>query len=1733
LGVLTSYFVNEPDEVDQILPHYKNLPAVLESRPLSDHAPRTGGDLILNRLEELDTTEWVSNAREALLQLDFEIASYEDRPLRKIETIEYRRLLRRRAILLRRLRILAELRVAGVLPAWLRLLCLPVLPADLRPAIPRGEGLVRVSDVNKLYQRVISRNLLVSEIRRETTIQENISYRGDLRYAQRLLQEGVDALIENGRGGAKPETDARGRRLKSLAETLKGKRGRFRRNLLGKRVDYSGRSVIVSGPERSLHECGLPGERALVLLQPFLLRHLRGRVVNGVRVANRLRARQLLEKPTPAVWQEISYAAASIPILLNRAPTLHRFGFQAFQPRIVSGRALRLHPLTCSGFNADFDGDQRAVHIPLSSRARAEAWRLRTPGSHFFSPATGEPAFLPSQDRVLGCYYLTTTNWDRWDQWVGQELVYSTLADLRGDFERGKVHPHQPVWIARSRYIEHEEGEAAPLELRIYEPGTVDCSYLNQTNLYSTTDWIPLTYVRTTVGRARRGEVLDEAIHTGTKVRPQSFFCFMKISNHFFDRSLDKGRLKELVRWTFEQYGAAAAVDLSERLKNVGFRAAAAAGVSLGVEDLRIPPEKRRVAERAEVSVRFADVAGPRGAATVAERSQSRIDAWSRASEARKTSIVDTFRVEDPLSPLYLRAFSGARGNRTQVRQLIGRRGLRVDPLGRLVEFPIRSNFKEGRTLTEFLISCYGARKGIVDTALRTATAGYLTRRLVDVAHYQVIGRLDCGTRRAIQLTPLKNSEGQVLRSRAERAIGRALATPIDGIGPRNTFLTPELAVKREGLGVTPWIRSPLSCRAGSLGPRPDRFVLQRYVNTNTRTQLNRLRGFNLCQRCYGWSLADAALVHLGEAVGILAAQSIGEPGTQLTRRTFHTGGVFSGTTGAVLRAVVSGTVSFPKLLRGRRARTRVGKIGYLTRESGTLLLNDQDGKELAALPITAGTLLLVREGQQVTEGTALADLSTYNSLQQGELIVRVTRAPHGGQLRFEKINLKTPTNVPPLFSLDPIQEARKRPPWIHAPRTEGLSRLRLFSGEVLEVPIRAGKTGFFDFHEGDLLAPSAQTSKIQVKAPATWDKDGSLVVEKTTLSAPLARASFYSSCYSFSTKKDAYTAFLEKQNWKGTVVLPSHGTYVTTGRSSPRDSVRLSGTQWAWLPPRPDQTVLFQKSTKPAYLKKRSRKVANRGIPPFFGRKYTFTPQTKKAGTGVEGPLSIPVRAVVHGYSSVRFRHNSFLPVAQSTIAIANSVPTPPTFLGRNWRSIANKQGRFWYRAPQNYLYQPNTRSWKSPLPPRRQNLVSQQTWNSVFLSPTIQWDGVSRLQDYKRDTKELRADSQGFKIRPGRAYHSSSSAFLGTITHRTHDWGEFVTAQTFSASRHHQLFRGRLNVFALKTPLGLPLAKRGSYCTRPSHVRKGAGALVPGLIRAVGRGYTLFRRTTDWNLAPESIVRANNGELLLRHWPLSSTRGRAIETGDITSGIPRVEALLETRERTGVPAFARGLYEDFLEQGRSPRLAVRKSIHITQRARLDNVQRIYRTNGVSIDDKHVELIVRPRAFCEVSRDSSWHEPLARGESYPREVLERANHLRALYNVTQAFTPQDFYPRIEYVPLVCGLTKASLLTISDSFLSAASFQETSRVLARAGVRGRTDYLLGLKENLILGTRLPIGTAARHLLWYQPTDKPKLSLGRFVLTQTRWDDTPSTPKNPSWLDALAYLGENDEKKDLL
>lgn len=1194
----------------------------------------------------------------------------------------------------------------------------------------------------------------------------------------------------------------------------------------------------------------------------------------------------------------------------------------------------------------------------------------------------------------------------------------------------------------------------------------------------------------------------------------------MKPSKTFFDRSLDKGRLKQRIRWTFENYGAPAAVDLVERLKNLGFRSAAAAGISLGVEDLRIPREKRRATKRTEVAVRFSELATARGSSTVAERSQARVQAWALASESRKTAIVDTFRSEDPLSPLYRRAFSGARGNRTQVRQLIGRRGLRVDPLGRLVEFPIRSNFKEGRTLTEFLISCYGARKGIVDTALRTATAGYLTRRLVDVAHYQVIGRLDCGTRRAIRLEPLQTDDGRQLTPLSERLVGRALARPLPGLAPRNTFLTHDLAEQATRLGRNPWVRSALACRASTLGPRPERFLRQRYLSADVRDPAPRLRGFSLCQRCYGWSLADAGLVHLGEAVGILAAQSIGEPGTQLTRRTFHTGGVFSAGGGSLLRANFSGWIHFSKPTKGRLARTRIGRIGFLTREAGHLQLRSDQGKILRELDFPAGSLLFVREGQKVLEGFTLGEKPPALVIREGEVVIRRNRTSHGGQLRYLDVQEKLPTE--------------KTLEWSNVIRTDDFSRIRLLGGEVVDLPVRNQTAGSFPYRTGDRIAPSVISTVGARVAPRAWSQMPGKAQEEQSYGFLGTRKEFRKATYLFQTPLSLSQRSLFKQRWKGRTPFLRNSSLLCTPfelSAQPREKSSEEVTV-GWKTSRPTAIVSTSFRLKPAFSEegKPKRRRSSRPPGPPAGKAETLRPRARlyQRGKSLEATtLPNPAVAITptRGY---------------------------PHALG-----LPNKQQAFWTEPNVRVKAQGTSQKGTVVFETLDAAFPTKALLANSYGKPRLQLKSTRLLRTYLADQTVSLRDAQVFNTRAGWRFARPQSSLLGLLTLRTNEWGEFAAQQELPKAKLRQLFISRGNVGAVKFPLGLKARPRGSFCSPPQHIGGPAGPSWPGQLISYHRGKAVLRRTTDWNLPPDSRIRGRQGDLIPRYWPISASRSRLVETGDITSGIPRVEALLEARERSGIAPFVQGLFERFKEAGDPPMLAVRKSVHAAQRSIIDSVQRIYRTNGVVIDDKHIELIVRPRGYGEVTRDSAWHEPLARGEVHPIEVLERANQLRGLYNLTKAVEERDLYPRIEYQPLILGLTRASLLTTSESFLSAASFQETSRVLARSGVRGRTDYLLGLKENLILGTRLPIGTAARHLLLTPPKAEPESSVTSRVenplapaergpknwlvfaanaktreeFRDRRWNDRPLLPKDPSWLDALVYLGEVFEREE--
>ncbi|MGQ9683717.1 MAG: DNA-directed RNA polymerase subunit beta' [Anaerolineae bacterium] len=701
----------------------------------------------------------------------------------------------------KRLRVVESLRQSGNRPEWMILTALPVIPPELRPMVQLDGGRFATSDLNDLYRRVVNRNNRLKHLIKLQAPEVII------RNEKRMLQEAVDSLIDNSRRGK--AISLRGRRqLKSLSDMLKGKQGRFRRNLLGKRVDYSGRSVIVVGPNLKLHQCGLPKRMALELFKPFVMNKL----VEYSYAINVKGAKRLVERETPEVWEVLEEVIKTRPVLLNRAPTLHRLGIQAFEPVLVEGNAIQIHPLVCFAFNADFDGDQMAVHVPLSSRAVREARELMLASKNLLLPANGEPAVGPSKDMVLGCYYMTMER----EGLPGEGKAFGDYDEVELAYSLGKVHLHSKITF----YTE-------PGPRRRRRP------------------------IETTVGR-----VLFNAI-----LPPELRFC---------NEVMDKGALKRLVAEGYRKLGMEGCAELVDRIKDIGFRYATQSGVTIAIDDLSVPAEKSQILDQVGQKVAEVERQYRRGLITENEQYLKTVELWTEATEEVTAAVS---RRLDPQGAIGVMANSGAtKGGLQPIRQLAGMRGLMADPSGRIIPLPIRSNFREGLTTLEYFISTHGARKGLADTALRTADAGYLTRRLVDVAQDVIINLEDCGTKDGVWIEA--RSSQSAGESFAERVVGRLaagqLVHPTTGevLLDDNEMITEEKVAAMQAAGIEKVrVRSPMTCQ---------------------------LR-YGICSRCYGRDLARGGLVRVGEAVGTVAAQSIGEPGTQLTLRTFHTGGVAGG----------------------------------------------------------------------------------------------------------------------------------------------------------------------------------------------------------------------------------------------------------------------------------------------------------------------------------------------------------------------------------------------------------------------------------------------------------------------------------------------------------------------------------------------------------------------------------------------------------------------------------------------------------------------------------------------------------------------------------------------------------------------------------------------------------------------------------------------------------------------
>ena len=706
---------------------------------------------------------------------------------------------------IKRLRLIEAFRKSGARPEWMILSTLPVIPPDLRPMVQLDGGRFATSDLNDLYRRVINRNNRLSRLL-DLEAPEII-----IRNEKRMLQEACDALIDNGRRG-RAIAGTGNHRLKSLSDMLKGKQGRFRQNLLGKRVDYSGRSVIVVGPELKLHQCGLPKKMALELFKPFVMRQL---VEKGF-AHNIKSAKRIVERVRPEVWDVLEDVIKDHPVLLNRAPTLHRLGIQAFMPVLVEGSAIQIHPLVCFAFNADFDGDQMAVHVPLSTAAQQEAKDLMLSTQNLLSAADGSPVVSPTHDMVLGCYYLTVEAPDE----KGAGKAFSSAAEVIMASQLGHVHVQAPVKV----------------ELELTEPVGEDGETVTRTELVDTTP----------------GRVIFNTVIPGEL--------------GFINRIMDRKGLKALIAQCYRELGPAATTSLVDGIKTLGFHYATVAGITIGIDDIRVPTEKVKLLAEADSRVNDIDREFRKGFITDDERYTQTVDVWRATTDDVTEKMLNGL---DKRGSVWMITHSGARGNVTQVHQLAGMRGLMADPSGRIIDLPIRSNLREGMSVLEYFISSHGARKGLADTALRTADSGYLTRRLVDVAQDVITREDDCGTDLGTWIT--RDESEQIPEPFGDRLVGRMAAIDVvdekagETIVARNDEID-EVAIERiEAAGIDRVnVRSPLTCAARH----------------------------GVCRMCYGRNLATGNLVELGQAVGIIAAQSIGEPGTQLTMRTFHTGGV-------------------------------------------------------------------------------------------------------------------------------------------------------------------------------------------------------------------------------------------------------------------------------------------------------------------------------------------------------------------------------------------------------------------------------------------------------------------------------------------------------------------------------------------------------------------------------------------------------------------------------------------------------------------------------------------------------------------------------------------------------------------------------------------------------------------------------------------------------------------------
>lgn len=1557
----------------------------------------------------------------------------------------------KRIKLVKRLRLLNKLIKAQIDPAWIVMDSVPVLPPDLRPMVQLDGGRFATSDLNDLYRRVINRN------NRLLKLQEMYAPEIIIRNEKRMLQEAVDALIDNGRRG-REVVGSNGRHLKSLSDIIEGKQGRFRQNLLGKRVDYSGRSVIVVGPKLKLHQCGIPAPILLELFKPFIIE----RIIKSGLAPNIKTAKRMIEQDLSVVWETLEEVIKDHPVLLNRAPTLHRLGIQAFQPILVEGRAIQLHPLVCSAFNADFDGDQMAIHVPLSVEAQAEARLLMMASNNLLLPSTGTPAVIPSQDMILGLYYLTIGH-PRAEELPAYNAVFANIQDAISAHEEKLVHVHSKVKL---RF----KGEL----------------------------------IETTIGRIIVNDIVQSSLPHNKEFR-------------FVDEHMGKKELSILFTELYELFGTSCLAAIADKLKDLGFGYATYAGVTIGIEDLDVPKAKYSLINEAEDYMIDARKLYEKGHITEVERYNRVIDTWSETTDKVTDEVIKNL---DPLNPVYMMAFSGARGNISQVRQLVGMRGLMADSQGKIIDQPITSNFREGLSVTEYVISSYGARKGIVDTALKTADSGYLTRRLVDVAQDVIISEDDCGTDRYIELEPIEGGVLSIEKRLTSRTLAEDIVHPETGelILQKNEVITRHKSKEIADAGfVKVKVRSPLTCDSA--------------------------RG--CCAKCYGTSLATNKPVAKGEAVGIIAAQSIGEPGTQLTMRTFHTGGAVAGRASRkLLKAPSAGTVDYDTELV-RETRNRYGEVVYqATRE-----LELKVDKESFTLP--TGSMIKVANSTKVVVDDVLAEYMDTSGQQLTEKAFKDVVSDRSGQVVFENFSLDRKQDRFGNISKTANQSGTI---WVMEGKVYHLpanSEIIVDDSQQVEVGTVLSQSDILTEYAGVLrYSPELKTEKVKIDG-SSYNKlvDGKelkVIIAGTEVSNQGRKITQNTQGvnileinsnekYSLKVQNNdiieneavlgelqsdlipavtssgeiRYAEDSEKFNKKGegkvtAYFLPEEihstskdislknveqGEKVVAGQEIVKDVIaRMDGI----VELKEENDIIYEITIRPGDvheindqedLKVEEDSIIEKGTEIMKGLKAKQTSVVNLIVDEKTGQAQILVRPVEKLEIEVPKLELDFEKISKG---ISIDVVTQLVYKDR--AKIRNFNG--------------------SPL--LRTILMARISDDIGLLNGKVDLR-ENNFGLVIQDSIVLRKDSDNsdilIKVEDGAELEAGDS--VATIQVYSKDEGEIRLCaeddrKVLLISQENLSFIECKNAKQLEAGHYVRIGDKIS--TDDKQLAELCGQVVTttdeGIILLKGRPFLISSGTQ---------LQVETGGFVQRGDQLAILIFEQQKTGDIVQGLPKVEELLEGRKPKEPAQLSSIDGKVTIEQ--NPEVAgdtkivvhntktdesvsydllthqniivesgqeVTKGQALTDGAStphdilallgqqavqmylINEVQGVYCSQGVHISDKHIEVIVN-QMTSKVKIDDAGSTILLPGEMMQLSKVQKAN--AELMNDEEPAT---------FTHVLLGITKASLNT--ESFMSAASFQETTRILTESSLEGKIDPLQGLKENIIAGKLIPGGT---------------------------------------------------------